>query len=72
MAKRGRPTLDEVLSDVKKAKAQKTKVKRTLKTKEAQIKKLETTLNNKHRPRRKNPNSIEESGFLGFCFVANK
>ena len=47
MAKRGRPTLDEVLSDVKKAKAQKTKVKRTLKTKEAQIKKLETTLNNK-------------------------
>mgnify|MGYP007073396377 CR=1 FL=1 len=38
MAKRGRPTLDEVLSDVKKAKAQKTKVKRTLKTKIKSIK----------------------------------
>jgi hypothetical protein len=47
MAKRGRPSLDEVLSDVKKAKQHKTKVKRTLKSKEDQIKKLEIALSNK-------------------------
>ena len=37
MAKRGRPSLDEVLNDVNKAKEHKTKVKRTLKSKEDQI-----------------------------------
>src|SRR6056300_195365 len=47
MAKRGRPSLDEVLSDVNKAKQHKTKVKRTLKSKEDQIKKLEIALSNK-------------------------
>ena len=47
MAKRGRPSLDEVLNDVNKAKKHKTKVKRTLKSKEDQIKKLEIALSNK-------------------------
>ena len=78
MAKRGRPTLDEVLSDVKKAKAQKTKVKRTLKTKEAQIKKLETTLNNKKNSLKKSKEVLsklfqqmvgEEIANIGFDYV---